>query len=335
MKKTLALLLAVAFTMVSMAGCSSSNNQTASSTAAVQSTDAAQSTDTASKGYRIGFTCNDLTNPTFADVATSLKKLGEKDNIQVTALDCTSNASKQITQVENFIQTGVDAIIIQSADATALKSALKTAKDKGIKVISWDDDLGDSDDVAWVLKNYDLGVIIGTAAAKWNNEKLGGKGEVALLDYPSLPICVERTKGITDTIAKLTPNAKIVAEASTLNAAQGMANTETILRAHPNVKVIVCDGDGDAIGAVQAAKAAGKNTPDFGTFSADGTDQALAGMVAGDPIRMTVSYGSGDMQASQLLDIVTKLLKGEKVDKVVYKTLTPVTMDNVKDFYKK
>lgn len=334
MKRTLALLLAVAFTVVSMAGCSS-NNQAVSSTGAAASTASAASKAPTSKNYRVGFTCNDLTNPTFADVATSLKKLGAKENVQVTTLDCTSNASKQITQVENFIQTGVNAIIIQSADATALKSVLKKARDKGIKVVSWDDDLGDSDDVAWVLKNYELGVIIGTAAAKWNNEKLGGKGEVALLDYPSLPICVERTKGITDTIAKLTPNAKIVAEASTLNVAQGMANTETILRAHPNVKIIVCDGDGDAIGAVQAAKAAGKNSPDFGTFSADGTDQALSGMLAGDPIRMTVSYGTGDSQATQLLDIVMKLLKGEKVDKVIYKTLTPVTIANVKDFYKK
>jgi ribose transport system substrate-binding protein len=322
MKKFLAFLLTAVILLVPMAVC---NGKTG-----------AGSTSSTVKPYRVAFACHDLTNPTFAEVSAALKKLGQKNSIRFTVLDCGSNASKQITQVENFIQTGVNAIIIQAADAAALKSVLKRAMDKGIKVISWDEDLGSSCDSAWVIKNYDLGVLIGTAAANWNNQKLGGKGEIAILDYPSLSICVERAKGITDTIHKLAPNAKIVARATTLTVAQGMANTETILRAHPNVRIFACVGDGDAIGAVQAIKAAfGKNTDLFGTFSADGTQEALAGMLAGDPIRMTVSYGTASAQAKQLYEIVTKLLNGQSVPKLVYKTLTPVTISNAKQFYTK
>lgn len=320
MKKILAILLAVSMLTIPMVGCNG-QQKAASSTAS-------------GKSYRIGFVVNDLTNPTFAQVATKLKALGKAKNVQVTALDCSSNAGKEITEVENFIQTGMDAIVIQCADPMALKPVLKTAKDKGIKVFAWDDDLQGSDDTAWLLKNYDLGVVIGNAAAKWNNEKLGGKGEIAILNYPSLPILVDRSKGIVDGIKKISPNAKIVAQASAINSTQGMADTETILQAHPNVKIIACIGDGGAVGAAEAVKGAGKLTADFGIFSSDGTDEALSKMIANEAIRMSVSLGTTTSMATDILNITMKLLKGEKVDKIIYRAMTPVTIATAKNYYK-
>jgi ribose transport system substrate-binding protein len=333
MKRFLAILLTVAMLMVPMAGCSKDLPSASTGAASVAST--AASADEANKSYRIGFAVNDLTNPVFANVATKLKALGDKDNVQITTLDCGSNASKQITQVENFIQTGMNAIVIQCADPTALKSVLKKARDKGIKVLAWDDDLGESDDAAWLIKNYDLGTLIGEAAAKWMNDKLGGKGEVAILNYPSLAILVERAKGITDAVAKNASNAKIVATSSAINTTQGMSATETILQAHPNVKVIICIGDGGAVGAAEAVKGAGKLTDDFGIFSADATDEALSNMMGGGAIRTSVSEGTTTGVATDIFNNTMKLIKNESVPKQIYRVLTPVSMENVKDFYQK
>ena len=331
MKRFLSLLLSAAILAVSAAGCSTTSPVAASSASPAASAASASG----SKTYRIGFAVNDLTNPVFANVATKLKALGDKDNVQITTLDCGSNASKQITQVENFIQTGVDAIVIQCSDPNAMKTVLKKARDKGIKVLAWDDDLGDSDDAAWLIKNYDLGTLIGEAAAKWINDKLGGNAEVAILNYPSLAILVERAKGITDALAKNAPNAKIVATSSAINTTQGMSATETILQAHPNVKAIVCIGDGGAVGAAEAVKGAGKLTDDFGIFSADATDEALSNMLKSGGIRTSVSEGTTTGVATDIFNNTMKLIKGENVPKQIYRVLTPVSLTNVKDFYQK
>lgn len=332
MKRFLSLLLSAALLAISATGCSTTSPIAPSSAAPAAS---AAGSSSGSKTYRIGFAVNDLTNPVFANVATKLKALGDKDNVQITTLDCGSNASKQITQVENFIQTGVDAIVIQCSDPNAMKTVLKKARDKGIKVLAWDDDLGDSDDAAWLIKNYDLGTLIGEAAAKWVNDKQGGTAEVAILNYPSLAILVERAKGITDALSKNAPNAKIVATSSAINTTQGMSATETILQAHPNVKVIVCIGDGGAVGAAEAVKGAGKLKDDFGIFSADATDEALSNMLKDGGIRTSVSEGTTTGVATDIFNNTMKLIKGESVPKQIYRVLTPVNLTNVKDFYQK
>lgn len=334
MKRLLAFLLTAVILMVSAAGCNTTG-PAAASTAAPAAASAAAPAASGNTPYRIGFAVNDLTNPVFANVATKLKALGDQNNVQITTLDCGSNASKQITQVENFIQTGMNAIVIQCSDPNALKTVLKKARDKGIKVLAWDDDLGDSDDAAWLIKNYDLGTLIGEAAAKWINDKQGGNAEVAILNYPSLAILVERAKGITDAIAKNAPNAKVVATSSAINTTQGMSATETILQAHPNVKVIVCIGDGGAVGAAEAVKGAGKLTDDFGIFSADATDEALSNMMNGGAIRTSVSEGTTSGVATDIFNNTMKLIKGESVPKQIYRVLTPVSIDNAKDFYQK
>lgn len=330
MKRLMAFFLSAAILAVSVTGCNTTGP--AAATGASSASSAASAKDST---YRIGFAVNDLTNPVFANVATKLKALGEKDHVQITTLDCGSNASKQITQVENFIQTGMNAIVIQCSDPNAMKSVLKKARDKGIKVLAWDDDLGESDDAAWLIKNYDLGTLIGEAASKWINEKLGGKGEVAVLNYPSLAILVERAKGITDALAKNAPNAKVVATSSAINTTQGMSATETILQAHPNVKVIVCIGDGGAVGAAEAVKGAGKLADDFGIFSADATDEALSNMLKDGGIRTSVSEGTTTGVATDIFNNTMKLMKGENVPKQIYRVLTPVSIENVKDFYQK
>lgn len=286
------------------------------------------------KGVKVGMTIQDLSNPVWAGYCQALqKKIGSMGG-NLTYVSCESNAGKQITQIENFVSSGVDVLIVHPADPAGVEAACKQARDKGIKVISWDDDLKNAD-IAWLIDNHKLGYIIGEAVAKFINDKLGGKAEVAILNYPQLPILLERGNGIKEAITKLAPNATIVAETSAINPAEGISKMETIFQAHPNVKVVGCIGGGGSVGANEAAKAAGKIKDDFGIFAADATKPELSAMKNNEGVRMTVAVG-GTLQnsADTVWGLIEQLESGKPIEtKEVYRILVPVTKENVEEFF--
>lgn len=298
-----------------------------------EKTEDTNAAEDASKGFTIGMTVQDLSNQIFASTCENLDKIVKDAGGTLTYVDCKSNASKQIEQIENFVSSGVDAIIIQPAEKNAIDGALKSAMDAGIKVFCWDEDIENAD-ICWLIDNYELGKEIGKESAKWINDKFNGECEVAVLNYPQLEILVQRGNGIVDAIKADAPNAKIVAESSAINPTEGMDKTETILQANPNVKVIACIGGGGAIGANEAVKASGKLTDDFGIFAADCTDEEMAAMANNEACRMSVLItGGGDKIAEEIFSWVDKLIKAEKVDKKIFRETFVVTKDNLDQYY--
>jgi ribose transport system substrate-binding protein len=182
----------------------------------------------------------------------------------------------------------------------------------------------------------DLGQIIGEQAAEWINEKHGGVAEVGILDYPQLEILLERGQGIVEAIQKNAPNAKIVAQSSAINPTEGMAKTETFLQAHPNMKVIACIGGGGAVGANEAVKSSGKLTDDFGIFAADATPEELTAMANNEAIRMSVlNTGDAKAKADEIFGLVKKLLDGEPVERIVYRSNIPISAENLDQYFTK
>ncbi|MBC2608027.1 sugar ABC transporter substrate-binding protein [Pelagicoccus albus] len=286
-----------------------------------------------SEAIKIGMTVQDLSNPTWAGYCQAIAKEVKAQGGSMTFVACESNAGKQITQIENFVSSGVDVLIVHPADPAGVEFALKQAREAGIKVIAWDDNLKNAD-LAWLIDNHDLGYEIGKHAAKWINEKHGGSTEVAILNYPQLPILLERGNGIRDAIQELAPNAKIVAETSAINPAEGISKMETIFQSNPGVKVVCSIGGGGSVGANEAAKAANKITDDFGIFAADATQPELSAMTNNEGVRMSVTItGTNQDIAEAIWAMVTKLTSGESIEqKEIYRTLIPVTKDNVSKF---
>jgi ribose transport system substrate-binding protein len=285
------------------------------------------------KPVKVGMTVQDLSNPTWAGYCQAIKKEIESKGGKLNYVSCESNVNKQITQVENFVASGVNVLIVHPADPAGIEDSLKQAREKGVKVLAWDDNLQNAD-IAWLIDNHQLGYTIGEYAAKWINEKLGGKAEVAILNYPQLPILLQRGNGIKDAITKLAPNAKIVAETSAINPAEGITKMETIFQSNPNVKVVGCIGSGGSVGSNEAAKAAGKIKDDFGIFAADATQPELQAIKNNEGIRMSVTItGTNKVIAEKVADMVDLLASGKPIEKKeIYRELIPVTKENVDQY---
>ena len=281
---------------------------------------------------KVGLSVMDLSNPYFVAIANGVKAAAEANGIELVVDDPKSDVQKQVSAVENFISSKVNAIIICAIDSAAVESLLKQAREAGIKVIAQSTPI-ENCDVYVSAKNYDMGYTEGKAAGAWIRDKLGGQAEVALLNYPRIAQQIERDNGIKDGIKELAPDAKIVATQPAGNPEEGIKAAETILQANPEVKVFVCINDGGALGALSAIEAAGKKIDDMFVGGVDATDEALDKIKKGTAFRATVDIdplGNGKTD----VELALKLLKGETVSNPYVIETKLVDASNIAEYAK-
>lgn len=333
MKKLKAYLLCAVMAVSLLAGCSmtgpDSNN---SKPAKTESKDDGK--------FKVGITLQSLSNDYFAGVFGEVETLIKEKGWEYTIVDCKGNSAEQISQVENFISSGCDLIMIHSADPNAIEDVCKSAQDAGITVMSWDDSLTNSD-LNWVIDNEELGRTIGKAAAEFINEHYSedNKAQVAIMNYPQMPVLLDRGNGIVKGLKDADGKYEIVAEQPAIEANEAQTNMETILQSYPDCKIVCTTGSGPDIGANEALKVHTKGTipENMGIFSADAVQQQLTAIVSdADASNTSVGFeGSNKKTAVAVVDLFEKLLNGEKPEKKdLQRPLTVINKDNAEEFLK-
>ena len=316
MKKLTALVAASAVALLALTGCSA----------------------TAPGGddsYSVGVTFSDLSNPVWAELVQEATEYGAEEGASVNYVDAQGDSAKQVTQIENFIQQGVDAIIICAVDSNALVDVTKKAQAAGIKVVGYTQVLTNVD-AQLLVDAYNTGYANGEAAAAWINENYGDETVVewGLMDLPQYPEIIDRANGIKDAVAELAPNAKLVATSPALTAEDGVANAENFLQANPKMKMIATIGGGGAVGGNEGIKSSGiTDYEGFGLFGIDATENEIQNIINGDPEKSTISLGGGKAHGRILIDMTVSLLKGETVEKDQFMPITVINKDNAQKYY--
>ncbi len=138
MKKYLAALLALVmvFTMAACGGGNAANNkETAVETEAGADAD---SNDDA-KTFKIGVMPKLMGIPYFEQTGDGAVQAGKDLGVEVIYNGPTkADAAEQVKMLEDWINSGVDAIAVAPNDSAAMEPVLQKAKDAGIIVIDWD-----------------------------------------------------------------------------------------------------------------------------------------------------------------------------------------------------
>ncbi|WP_408069639.1 sugar ABC transporter substrate-binding protein [Butyrivibrio sp. JL13D10] len=257
---------------------------TTAATEGVQADEAFYSKADLSKlsGKKIGITIQSLQNAYWAGVMSALEDVLTENGAEYTIVACDDNSATQIGQVENFISSGCDLIMIHPSDANAVEDVAKEARDAGIKVMCWDDPM-ENTDANWILDNTSLGVEIGKMCAEFINEKYTEESpaEVILIGYPQTKILLERANGIKEGLEDAAGKYEIVSEQAGLEPNEAQTAVETALQAHPDAKVVTGIGAGPMIGANEALVTycqtaySGEVPDEMGVFTTDVTKQQL------------------------------------------------------------
>jgi ABC-type sugar transport system substrate-binding protein len=251
--------------------------------------------------------------------------------------DAKDDVSKQLSQVQNFIANGVDAIIVNPVDTSATAAITKAAADAGVPLVYVNREPTDVDKLgpkaAFVASNE---AESGTLETKQICKLLGGKGNILVIEGQlSNQAAVQRTKDVHEVIA--TPECtgiKIVAEqTATWDRTQAQNLMTNWLSKGLTFDAVVSNNDEMAIGAIQAMKAAGIDTKKAIVGGVDATQDALASMKSGD-LKVTVFQDAAG-QGKGAVDAALALAAGKPVDKKVYIPFLLVTPANMDQFMKK
>ena len=176
---------------------------------------------------------------------------------EVIYADAAQDNSKQIADIENFIQMGVDLIIASPNEATPLTNVIKRAYESGIPVILLDRKIdGDTYTQFIGADNVYIGRVCGEYVADVLLPEGGKICEIEGLAGTSGGI--ERDQGFREGIAK-NPNLEIIASnnADWLRE-KAITVAEEMLQVHDDIDLFFCLNDPMAEGAYIAARNAGR-----------------------------------------------------------------------------
>ena len=334
-KKIVSILLCASMVAAMAVGCGSKDSGSDSKS---------DSGDSKDKKYKVGITIQSLSNAYWAGVMGKLEDQLKDKGWDYTLIDCEDNSATQVSQIENFITSGCDLIMVHPSDAAAVENICKEALDANIKVMCWDDPM-ENTTANWVLDNTELGKEIGKTAEEFINEKFTSddKAQVTVIGYPSTKVLKERADGIKEGLEEnCKDNYEVIAEVDGLEAPEAQSNVESVLSAHPDANVFVGVGAGAMIGANEALLqkyGAGKIPENVGVITTDVTEQQLNSLKAGnEAVRAIVGFeGSNEDTAKACMDMYERILSGEKFegdDHNVYRTIAPITTDNIDEVLK-
>jgi rhamnose transport system permease protein len=165
--------------------------------------------------------------------------------------------AKQNEVVEAWITRGVNAIAVSVENKEAISTVLRKARQKGIKVVTWDADA--EKDARDFFVNQATPQGIGYTLTDEAARIMGGKGEFAIITASlSAANQNEWIKYIKERLAKY-PAMKLVAiQPSEGDRDRAFTETQTVLKVHPNVKLIMAIAAPAVPGAAEAVKQSGR-----------------------------------------------------------------------------
>lgn len=182
----------------------------------------------------------------------------EARGIAVKFLDAQLDINKQVSEIDQFVDQKMDAIVVNVAgDPNALLGPLQRAQKAGVKIFS----IGATPGFANTLVEVDLpSEELGQKSAEFMCKATGGTGQIALIEAIDIPVLAARWESFLATIKKDCPNLKVAAieRAVPDDAATSRPIAEDLLTRFPDLKAIWAMGDGPALGAGLAVKSSGR-----------------------------------------------------------------------------
>ena len=166
--------------------------------------------------------------------------------------------AKQNEVVEAWITRGVDAIAVSVENREAISTVLRKARAKGIKVVTWDADA--EKDARDFFVNQATPQGIGYTLTDEAARIMGGKGELAIITASlSAANQNEWIKYIKERLAAKYPGMTLVAiQPSEGDRDRAFSETQTVLKVHPKVKVVMAIAAPAVPGAAEAVKQSGR-----------------------------------------------------------------------------
>ncbi|WP_199261268.1 substrate-binding domain-containing protein [Paracoccus binzhouensis] len=263
----------------------------------------------------------------------------ELEGVTLQIEDAQTDVAKQLNQVNNFIASGVDAIIVTLADTSAAPGITAAADQAGIPLVYLNLEPANIASLppseAYVGSREAESGKLGAEAAC---DLLQAKGKEAdaqayiLMGDLAHEAARERSASVREALAAGACKGVTIADEqpAAWQRTNAMDLTTNWITAGRPIDAIFANNDEMAIGAIQALKAAGTPMEDVVVVGIDATQDGLSAMQAGE-LDVTVFQNAAG-QAGSALDAALALARGETVEQQVMVPFELVTPQNMAAF---
>ncbi len=262
---------------------------------------------------KIGMVLSTLNNPFFVNMKDGAEKEAEKLGYDLVVLDSQNDPAKERANVEDLVQLGVIALLINPTDSDAVVKTVEVANKSNIPVITLDRQANGGKITSHIASDNIKG---GEMSAEYVLDKFKDeKGPINVVEIQGIPgasATRDRGEGFHNIMDKNDKFNFISIQAADFDRQKGLQVMENIIQANPNIQVVFAHNDEMALGAVKAIKASGINALVIGF---DGNDDAKDSIDANE---MTATIAQQpDLIGALGVELANKIYNGESIkDKI-------------------
>lgn len=288
-KKILAFSLMAIISMSFFMGCSNRNNE-----------------------KKVGLVLSTLNNPFFVSMKEGAEKEAEELGFELIVLDSQNDSAKERSNVEDLLQLGVVALLINPTDSDAVVKSVEVANKENIPVITLDRQSNGGEVTSHIASDNIKG---GAMAAEFVLEKIGNEANINVVELQGIPgASATRDRGAGfHSILDNKSNVKFVSsQAADFDRQKGLSVMENILQGNSDIQVVFAHNDEMALGA---AKAIGTSNTNAMVIGFDGNDDALDAVEKGEMIATVAQQP--DLIGALGIELASKIYNKESVDKEI------------------
>ncbi len=273
---------------------------------------------------KMGVTVSNSTNPFFVKETETAKSTGEEMGFEVLSQEAGEDVQTQSNQIDQFVTSQVDFIVIDPVDSDGVGPAVKRAVAANIPVVGIDSATAGAN-VSVTTDNTQAGKVSCEALA----EQLDGKGQVAILDGTPISAVEDRVTGCEEVLAEY-PGIEVVAHQRGDNSRDKALPVATdIFTANPEIDGVFAINDPTAAGVELAAEQKGMKVI---ITSVDGAQSAIDSIMNGGMITATAAQDPAAL-AKKGVELGAQLADGEDVGETLIELPTElIDASNAADY---
>jgi ABC-type sugar transport system substrate-binding protein len=299
---------------------------------------AAGANDEPGETVTIGFSGPEADHGWLAAInSAAIEEAESFEDVDLRVAEGTNDASLQISQIETFINEGVDAIVLLPTDGAALTDVAIRAMEAGIPVVNVDREFSSPFAARTTIlgDNYGMGVSAGTYACQLIEENDIADPVIAeIAGIDALPLTQDRSQGFADALEGCGQQVdnRVAAE---FTVESGEAQASNLLQAAPQIDIIWNHDDDQGVGVKAAFDNAGRD--EFFFIGGAGSANAMRWIQEGE-MEATVLYpptqAADGIRLARLIaqDKGMSDLVQPEVPKRIVLNAPVVTADNVEQY---
>ena len=278
----------------------------------------------------IAITYQNLQNEFIIGIQDAVRVEAKKQDVDLVEADGQGQAENQISQAQNFLARGVNAIILSPYDREGSAHVVDLAVQGHTPIVVVNSKVSNLDKASAFVGSDDQEA--GRIAAQRIMDVLQGKGNIAVIHGPNGHSAeVSRSEGIRQVVAKY-PGAKIIVEqTANWDRVQALNLMENWLASGQKIDAVIAQNDEMALGAEKAIEAAGKQN-EISVIGIDGIPDARKAVAEGKLVGTV--FQDAVAQGTEAVDVAIQLAWNQPVKHDNYIPFQLITKDNVANFGK-